>query len=74
MIVGRGHSHLLPVVKNSLKTMMNYGIMIGSTSNKRQFIWFEHEMLLKHAIGRIGIEAQRHFQSPERPIGQEIQI
>ena len=63
MIVGRGQGHLLPVVKNSLKTMMNYGIMIGSTSNKRQFIWFEHEMLLKHAIGRIGIEAQRHFQS-----------
>ena len=54
--------------------MMNYGIMIGSTSNKRQFIWFEHEMLLKHAMGRIGIEPQRHFQSPERLIGQEIQI
>ena len=54
--------------------MMNYGMMIGSTSNKRQFIWFEHERLLKHAIGRIGIEAQRHFQTPERPIGQEIQI
>ena len=36
--------------------MIKCGIINGPASNKRQFIWFEHEMLVKHAMNQIDIE------------------